>query len=405
MNGTLLADLYACASEPRGWTHVLDNICRLTGARAATIQLICAEGKHPHSRFILCDSLSETLAELYEPHLSDPVNPRVTCSNGPWIHTRQLIVRDQDLFDPGSAQLDEIHRRTAAVGLGHFLGAGLPISNRQFIVIALHRPLDDRHDFSDEHEAMLAGFMPHLRQAICLAEKFHTLRKHAADLEAATSQLRCGMIVCDANARVLWHNRATEMLLSEPSRLRIAAGLLSAMSLPETQELRRAITSVAQVDGDGAGPGPATAFPVVLHGQVEVDAPLHVMVLPLKQNAIDHTAIARASNGTGRALLLVSDLSMSKMLRTDLVARLFSLTMTEAGLVVELCRGRTVAEYAVSHRVSVGTARFQLKRILAKTQTARQSDLVRAVCCSIASQISDVAGQPYDYVMHCPSRH
>ncbi len=406
MNGTLLADLYACASEPSGWPHVLDSMCRLTGARSAAIQLLCVDGEHPHSRFILRDSLSESLSALYEAHLSDQVNPRVRRSHGPWIHTRKLIVHDQDLFDPGSEQLEEIRKLTAAVGLGHFLGAGLPISNRQFIVIALHRPLGDSYDFSDEHKAMLTGFMPQLRQAICLAEKFCTLRRHARDLEAATNRLRWGMIVCNANARVIWHNHATEALLSKPNHLQISSGLLAAASPRETQELRRAIASVANIGSGDAGPDPATAFPVVLHGQSDTDAPLHVMALPLEQDAVDDTAIAQAFGRTGRVLLLVSNLSVSKLLRSDLVARLFSLTPTEAGLVVELCRGRTVTEYAALHHVSVGTARFQLKRILAKTQTARQSDLVRAVCCSIANQISDCGTQPRDrHLPRSSSRH
>ncbi|MBU6472341.1 MAG: hypothetical protein KGJ75_07535 [Alphaproteobacteria bacterium] len=406
MNGTLLADLYACASEPCGWPHVLDSMCRLTGARAATIQLLCADGEQPYSRFILRDSLSESLSALHDAHLSDRVNPRVKCSHGPWIHTRQMIVRDQDLFEPGSEQLDEIRRLTAAVGLGRFLGAGLPISSGQFIVIALHRPLDDGHDFSDEHKAILTGFMPHLQQTICLAEKFCTLRKRAAYLEAAANKLRWGMIVCDASARVIWHNRATETLLSEVARLRISAGLLAAASPRQTQELRRAIAFAARIGNEGAEPDTATAFPVVLHSQSGTDAPLHLMALPLEQDAIDDPAIAQASGEPGRVLLLTSDHSVSKMLRSDLVARLFSLTATEAGLAVELCRGRTLTEYAASRHVSIGTARFQLKRILAKTQTARQSDLVRAVCCSIANQVSDSGTQPRDrHTLHSLSRH
>ncbi|MBU6442963.1 MAG: helix-turn-helix transcriptional regulator [Alphaproteobacteria bacterium] len=318
-----------------------------------------------------------------------------------------MIVRDQDLFDAGSKQLEEMQRLTAAVGLGHFLGAGLPFSSRQFILIALHRPLDDNHDFSDEHKAMMTDLMPHLRQAIYLAEKFSTLRRHVADIEAATNKLRCGILICDAEAHVIWRNHTAGMLLSVPTGLRMSSGRLAAASPSETQELRQAIASIAKIDREAVGPDPATASaaPVVLHGQAGTDAPLHVLALPLEQGAIDDRAFAQASGRTGRALLLVSNLAVSKMLRSDLVARLFSLTATEANLALELCRGRTVAEYAMSHRVSVGTARFQLKRILAKTQTARQSDVVRAVCSSIASQISEFAGEPRDYVVRQPSRH
>jgi len=77
---------------------------------------------------------------------------------------------------------------------------------------------------------------------------------------------------------------------------------------------------------------------------------------------------------------------MSPLLPTEVIAHLFGLSPTESRLTAAMCRGLTVNEYAASQGVSVGTARYQLKQIFAKTQTTRQADLVMRVCMSVAGQ-------------------
>jgi DNA-binding CsgD family transcriptional regulator len=59
------------------------------------------------------------------------------------------------------------------------------------------------------------------------------------------------------------------------------------------------------------------------------------------------------------------------------LTRLYGLTRTESEVAGELLAGRTPEELAAELGISVHTARTHVKRILAKTETRRQSELVR----------------------------
>jgi DNA-binding CsgD family transcriptional regulator len=55
---------------------------------------------------------------------------------------------------------------------------------------------------------------------------------------------------------------------------------------------------------------------------------------------------------------------------------MFGLTRSEALLANALVNGRTLQQIAVAHNVSLNTIRTQLKSVLIKTGTNRQSELV-----------------------------
>jgi DNA-binding CsgD family transcriptional regulator len=65
--------------------------------------------------------------------------------------------------------------------------------------------------------------------------------------------------------------------------------------------------------------------------------------------------------------------------RTEHMVKTWGLTPTEARLALYLAEGLSVAVYAQSFEVSVGTVRSQLKAIFAKTGVNRQGALVRLV--------------------------
>ena len=55
----------------------------------------------------------------------------------------------------------------------------------------------------------------------------------------------------------------------------------------------------------------------------------------------------------------------------------YGLTEAEARLAMALCRGRSLAEVSDELKVAMSTLRFHLSALLAKTDTRRQSELVR----------------------------
>jgi DNA-binding NarL/FixJ family response regulator len=80
---------------------------------------------------------------------------------------------------------------------------------------------------------------------------------------------------------------------------------------------------------------------------------------------------------TRHALMLASDPERDDLLDERAIARFFGLTASESRLAVALARGRSLDQAAVDQGITVESARTYLKRILQKTGTARQGELIR----------------------------
>ena len=61
------------------------------------------------------------------------------------------------------------------------------------------------------------------------------------------------------------------------------------------------------------------------------------------------------------------------------LSRLYGLTRAEASLAILLVNGNTLEEIAATLHISIHTARTHLKRILLKTDTSRQAELLRLI--------------------------
>lgn len=78
-------------------------------------------------------------------------------------------------------------------------------------------------------------------------------------------------------------------------------------------------------------------------------------------------------------LALVTDPERQVRSAEHRLRRHYRLTPAETSLALAVAAGTTLREYAERRGVSVGTVRFQMKQVLAKTECRRQSDLVRLV--------------------------
>jgi DNA-binding CsgD family transcriptional regulator len=96
--------------------------------------------------------------------------------------------------------------------------------------------------------------------------------------------------------------------------------------------------------------------------------PLTVVVSPL----------AASGSPEGAAVILfVSDPEVRITPSERLLSSLYGLTAAEAALAARLLEGQEVSEAAQSLRIGLPTARTHLSRILAKTGTRRQAELLR----------------------------
>lgn len=108
---------------------------------------------------------------------------------------------------------------------------------------------------------------------------------------------------------------------------------------------------------------------MLIHRKESV-GPLRVVLLPFCPGSLMNEPEATA-------LVLFSDPFSKPKPRSAILRTLYGLTPTESRLCDFLMQGLELREAAIQLRITVGTARFHLKRVLAKTGARRQTELMR----------------------------
>jgi DNA-binding CsgD family transcriptional regulator len=202
--------------------------------------------------------------------------------------------------------------------------------------------------------------LPTLEVTFQLKSRLEHLEQHASMLERALDEVGdLGIFLLDQRGFVVHLNRAAERIIQAEDGLYWKRGELVGARDADTTRLRRTLW-----DGSGklcALSRPSSRRPLITRAM-----------------SIDATAADRLQEiGPTRTVLFVRDPDKAGHSDFDLIAATLGLTQREATLAALLAQGRSVAEAADEIGITVGNARVHLKRIFSKTDTHRQSELVR----------------------------
>lgn len=216
-------------------------------------------------------------------------------------------------------------------------------------------------EWETETMQCLERLSPHLRRAAQLFHQVGELTDRVVGLEAVVERVMRGAALLDGTCRPRYVNQPLRAMTSPLDGLLLAADRL----MPElTSESRRFRTLVADAAGGGSGGTMRVSRRTSKPG-------FAILVAPF-----------RPSSGFGRSfaplvLVTVGDPSLAPAPGWSADLRyLFGLTPAEARLASSLASGRSLQESAAWLGISVLTARTHLKRVLQKTGTHRQSELV-----------------------------
>lgn len=370
-----LFDLYSCPASPGRWPVALDQLCRMLRVCNAVVQIIRPEGGYLRSRWMVRDSRSEAASALHDRYFSDSVNPRFLVKRPP-PSVDQQIFRDSDIFEPTDPLLSDLKIRLAAAGLGRYLSARMLMPGNEGLTLVVHRAPNDEQDYTRREERVVLELMPHLRQAIELAGTLRDARRQASELHETIDSFRFALLICEADGSVCWSNTAAQRILARRQALWVNAGrLLTTPSSRQTTEVR---TAIAQAALDPSGCSEPRVFALGGNGP----NPLQIRVQALER-ARSPADTHQLGNPEGRALIVLSDPNSDTSLPPELLKRLFGLSPAESRLASALCVGATLSEYAAQAGVTVSTARYQLKQVMAKTRVSKQSQLVQRLCSSV----------------------
>jgi|SRR5271166_710083 len=180
----------------------------------------------------------------------------------------------------------------------------------------------------------------------------------AAAATAALEQLNQAIALIDGVCHVSFANTLAREIFRETDGLSLRGGELIGTAGPDTIRLNFALKRA--VNG-----GPGASLRMERRSQRR---PLSVLITPLKPTAGYPAAPA--------ALVLINDLDRSAVPPRERLMQAYGFTLAEAGVAQLMLRGNGIAAVAARLGISLETARTHLRRVLAKTGTHRQSDLI-----------------------------
>ena len=178
-------------------------------------------------------------------------------------------------------------------------------------------------------------------------------------LGQALDRIRCGVIVTSSARRPLFINTHAHRVLAKGDALMLVDGVLHARATDDTKRLQHALDNTAESTG-------ATTVTLAIQS-TNVANPLSLHVVRIHGTMPD----------TRDAVLFVCDPSITLTVSQSSLRALFGLTRAEAVFADLLVQGCSLETAADRLCVSIHTARTHVKRIMLKTDTGRQGELLR----------------------------
>ena len=167
-----------------------------------------------------------------------------------------------------------------------------------------------------------------------------------------------GVLVTTEKGDVIYMNQSAANMVATADGLTIGLGqVLRASNTDETRRLHQALREIGQ----------APDRPDVVALSVErpsLRASLRLILAPL-------------GDPSGRIIIFVTDPDHKSLPTPEMISRLFHLTPSESRLAAALIAGQRTDEIAQSMGITISSVRTYLKKVMEKTGTNRQAELVR----------------------------
>ncbi len=357
----VVARIYDAALDPSAWQVALERASDLIGARGAML------------------FVADWTSGAYEPrvlarHRMDPEMLKVWqasyLAHDLWSHAMRALPPDfvatgASVVEPGTLRRSPIYLDVLRkLGVEDALSASLARTDRMEVPLSFYAA----QLFQRPQITLFGQLAPHLRRAVRLQLQIDELDHRARVMEDVVAHMPLGIMTLARSGRIVWANRRAEDILRQRDGLTVHHERLGGARADETARIEAAIGAAA---GGRGGDTVSVSRP---SGR----RPLAVIVAPVRRRA-DRAALGPDSSGHAAVVVTLCDPEAQPEVLPERLRRTFGLTLAEARLASALVRDRTVGEYAEEAGITINTARWTLKQVLAKTGCRRQSELVRLI--------------------------
>lgn len=350
--------IYDAAADPAAWPTALHGIVKLfdgLGATLFTRDLATMSGRHVSTWG------PDILREFWRLLPQSPLILRRAASppRAGTVESDRAIVPRSELMR--TAWYNDYWRR-CGYNSGMLLWLDCQGAHQQYLSTTRPRSIAE-FDQGDIELAQL--LLPHLRRALLLDQRLMRRGLDPADAGNALDELRNALIILDDASRVVYANLAAERLFAAADGLTVNDGRLCAATRMASAQLEMLL---ARASG--------RAEPVPTSGAMPLPRPsgklaLALVAVPLRRQ-FDWLRPRR-----GAVCVCIADPSDRSQPPASWLTSIFDLTAAEAEVAQKLGGGADLREISAQLKISYHTTRAHLARIMKKTETKRQAELVR----------------------------
>jgi DNA-binding CsgD family transcriptional regulator/PAS domain-containing protein len=217
--------------------------------------------------------------------------------------------------------------------------------------------------FTANETQQLDVLLPHVTAALDLRRRLDVSEHQARGFAQALHSLTEGVIVLDGAGRPIIVNARAEKILQQGDGLAFGSGRLRASLGALTSKLLDAIAVASASE--------TTTNQQIYLPRLPPRLPLLLTVIPISQLRAEQPGL-----GMPRVLILVKEPDARSEVDRVALEDIFRLTPRESEIAALLADGASAREIAGRLELTVGTVRFNIKRIFQKTATHSQTALV-----------------------------
>lgn len=355
--------LYDAALHPDQWPqalHALQSLFRGSGT------LLFSTDREKRVPFNLTVDISDHAREEYNQHYIKQCPKLAYVARNPF----EQHVYDYKYIDESTINRDEYYAwQQHAVGTRYFVGSRLHQDAGHAVYLAIKRTRKVGHIGRSEF-ALYTRLATHLERAVRLSRQLGYLESKVQGLEETLRAAPFPTILLDQTGRVAHINAAAESLLAAADGLDATVGTLRATQSVDDVRLQLAIGQA--LTGDLLAT--SQTRDVVFVNRPSGKRAYLLRVIPLRASTQTMTELGCVAVG-----VFITDFERPVDAEQLPLVALYRLTPSEARLAAALASGKTLLEIATEFGIRRSTARLHLERVLHKTGTHRQSELVRLV--------------------------
>ena len=221
-----------------------------------------------------------------------------------------------------------------------------------------------RGPFEREAVNLLRFLSPHIARAYRIRFQLSDLKAHSLSLQAALDSSPTAIMLLGRDSRVIAMNLAARTIIDRSDGLLVRHGRLQTERGDESAILENLLSQA----GPKSGKKPGLAGAMVVHKRNHTA--LHVRVTSAGK-------LPFALENRVTTIVLVNDLEQRARPSQEVLNSLFRLTPAESRVALLLTDGHSTREITEMIGVKSSTLKSQLSSIYRKTNTSRQSELMR----------------------------